>query len=1102
MSAKTIAKTRVLSDEELKTRLPCIVGIGASAGGYEAIRSFFQVMPADSGVAFIIIQHLAADHPSLAAELFARYTQMPVMEASDGLQVLANHVYTSPSDKEINLINGYLCLTPRSEHQQIHLPIDHFFDSLAQDCGARAIGIVFSGGGTDGALGLKSISAHDGIVLVQEPATAEFDGMPRSAIATGVVNYVLPLEQMPAVISGYAHHPYAANDDKSLVPDTNSKTTQSIIKIIHTKRGYDFSGYKRSTLLRRIHRRMGLHSILKQTDYLKMLSKEPKEVDALFRDLLIGVTEFFRDPEAWKTLLRDAITPIVATKLRDEPIRIWIPGCSTGEEAYTMAMVVIDKVRQAKKNCPVQIFATDTNNDALEIGRLGRYPIGIAARISPLRLKRYFSASADREHFLVSDELRAAVVFGTQNMFADPPFGRVDLISCRNVLIYLEPDVQKKVLNIFHFALRKDAYLFLGSAESNGGRDDLFRPCSKRWRIFQREGITPTNTLSLPPRIGDTQIGTTPLPSRNTPQLSQVASITQKLLLDRFSPASVLVNSRYEVLYFCGETDEFLARPRGAPTQDLLAMVREGLRSRVRSALDDAASSHLTVDVFGARMKSGNAFAPVHITITPSFSSELGKLYLVVFRHDLQPSLIPIDKSTQGALVRHLEEELQATRDDLQGTIERYESAVENLKISTEEVVTTNEELRSLNEELESSKEELQSLNEELTTVNQQLETKLREIEVANSDLHNLLTSSDIATVCLDQALRIKWFAPATQRQFNFIASDIGRPISDLSSGMGDSELIAAAHSVLMKKPMADFEFQVENGRWYIRRVLPYTTDSAQIHGVIVTYTDITDIRLAIEANNATRRDLDETVEKTEQMRALSTALALAEERERRSLAKYLHDDLGQIFAVISLKAVAVHKQKMSAPLRLAVEDCTAAIAKANDKLREMAFQLNPPMLDQLEFATALQWLTDEVHRVYALDISIEDDGKPKQLEPAMSATVFRAVRELLTNVSKHAKIEKATIHLIRNDDNTMSLSVNDAGAGFAHDHATGLEARAQLGLISMRERLDLMGGKVAIHSNPGDGTSVVLTVPLISNQAAPDPRQKNKSANKQGIAR
>lgn len=587
------AKTSVGKTNSSNSVITCVAGIGASAGGFEAIRSLLRALPSDSGAAFVIVQHLDPNHPSLAAELFRKFTDMPVSEAINGAQLEANHVYTAPSGKQLTLKGDRFYLTPRSDHGHLHLPIDLFFNSLGENFGKRAIGIILSGSGTDGALGLKRIAFHEGIVLVQEPETAEFNSMPRSAIAAGVANYVLPVEKMPQVITGYAHHPYIVS--KKDIPNAEDLAAiHQLIKIIQMRRGYDFSGYKRSTLLRRVSRRMGLHGILRQAKYVALLNKDVNEVDALFRDLLIGVTEFFRDTDAWKILDSEVISALVKTKVSLDPIRIWIPGCSTGEEAYTMAIAVLERLRIARKKCPVQIFATDTNNDALEIGRLGRYPAGIATRISPLLLKRYFDTTANQEHYMVNRVLRASVVFGVQNIFSDPPFGRVDLISCRNVLIYLESELQKRVLNIFHFALAREGYLFLGSGESNGSRDDLFIPISKKWRIFQRESATRASVPSLPPKIADIHAKSNTVSTQNVPQLNQVAAITQRLILDRFAPASVLINSHYETLYFCGNTEEFLVRPRGAPTQDLLSMVREGLGSRIRAALREAASSHLT----------------------------------------------------------------------------------------------------------------------------------------------------------------------------------------------------------------------------------------------------------------------------------------------------------------------------------------------------------------------------------------------------------------------------------------------------------------------------------------------------------------------------
>ena len=1101
---------------DLHTRPFCVVGVGASTGGQEAINTLLKAMPPDSGVAIVVVQHLLPGHTSLSAELFGANTTMPVLQAVQGLPLQANHVYTAPPDQYVTLHNGCFELTARSSRKSLSFPIDYFFKSLAQEYGEHAVGVVLSGNGHDGTAGVQVLAGESGLVLVQDPETAQADSMPRSAIATELADEVLTLQNIPKTIGDYVKYlqklstAASGKSDKTNLAEatasdgatTDTKAIKNLLKIMLARRGHDFSGYKRKTLLRRVARRMGLHNMDREADYVALLKKDPKEVDALFYDLLIGVTDFFRDPQAWEVLDSEVITPLIAAKKKDDSIRIWVPGCSTGEEPYTMAMLVLDKLRRARKHCLVQIFATDTNQQALETGRLGHYPLSIANRITPQLLRRYFVLAADQQHYAVSDELRSAVVFGNQNLFSDPPFGRVDVISCRNVLIYLSAEVQKNIMHTFHFALRKDGYLFLGNAESNSGRDDLFKPLSSSWRIFQRIGAARFQAFPLPLSGGEVR-NPAGIPALTESPATLAANLAQKLIMERFAPASVLVNSAFEALYFCGSTDEFLLRPAGAPTQDLLAMVREGLRSRLHGGLQQAASKDQPVTISGVLMKVGEVFQAVEITITPAHKTThagaavaLGSCYLVVFELEAQQLTVAESSSAQTVLVRHLEDELQLTRQDLATTTERFEDANERLRISNELVLTSNETLRTLNEELESSKEELQSYNEEITTVNQQLETKIRELEASNADIQNLLTSSDIATVCLDNALRIKWFAPAAQRLFSINSGNIGYPIIDVVMLVGDSQLLLDARSVLAGQAVRDAEFFTINQRCYIRRLIPYKNVNRQIEGVILTYTDITESYFAAQAALVTQRDLDATRERAESMRVLSAALANAEERERRTLAKDLHDDLGQLLSVIALKASMLQKQEMPDALRVVVADCANAVQTANQKMRDIALQLNPPMLDQLGLIPAMQWLADEMHRLYKLDVTIKDDGLPKPMDPAVSATLFRALRELLLNVTKHARVAAAEISTEHNEDNTLTVKVNDAGGGLNPAVIDPHITSKATGLVSIRERMGYLGGEMSIASNPGVGTTVVLKVPLLTPQAPATPSPKPAGTN------
>jgi two-component system, chemotaxis family, CheB/CheR fusion protein len=762
---------------EVATRAgPCIVGVGASAGGLAAIRELLGAMPADSGMAFVVIQHLDPERKSLSSELLGKCTSMPVTQAEDGIRVAPDRVYTNPPDKYLSLADGKLRLARLPQPRQQRLPIDHFFRSLGEDQHERAIGIVLSGSGADGAFGIRTIVENGGMVIAQQPETAQFDGIPHSAIQTGLVSAVLPIAKMPQALIAYAGHPYAAGARLFAgPPGSDAASLGRIMEHVRSRSGFDFAGYKLGTLQRRIQRRMGLRGIKRAADYARVVKAEPPEGDALFKDLLIGVTEFFRDPAAWSALDTEAIKPLVAGKTPGEPIRVWVAGAATGEEAYSIAMLLDERLEEAGKKCTVQIFATDTNEDALAIARNAVYPAGIAARVSAERLRRFFVEKKDDHHYRVQDALRQQVVFAPHNLLRDPAYSKMDLVSCRNLLIYLEPELQRKVVVMMHFALRSGGYLFLGAAESVATHEDLFAPVSKKWRIFRRLDAIPREPIALPIAAGKYGAAAGHAPAEAMLRTVEAAPLVQRLLVDRFAPAAVLTNARFDALYFCGPTDRFLVQPKGEPTQNLLALAREGLRSRLRSAINEAQATGSTVVITDAQVRRANAFEPVKLTVVPAMRiRDQGELLLAVFEDTPKPAAAKLDGDAAAArIVQHLEEELKATKEDLQSTIERHAGSV----ASHEEVVAANEELQSMNEELESSKEELQSLNEELNTVNQQLQSKIAELETAESNLNNLLESSEIATVCLDRNFRIKWFSPGAGALFGLVASDVGRRV-------------------------------------------------------------------------------------------------------------------------------------------------------------------------------------------------------------------------------------------------------------------------------------------------------------------------------------
>ncbi len=1047
-------------------------------------------MPPDGGIAFIVVQHLDPGHKSLASELLGRCTAMPVAQAEEGVRVEPGHVYTNPPDRYVLIRRGTLHLEAPAERRDRRLPIDRFFNALGEDQHEKAVGIILSGSGADGAVGLRSIVREGGLVIVQQPETAQFDGMPKSAINTGLASAVLPVAQMPKVLVDYARHPYAEGAALFAGPQgSEAAALDRIMQVLHSGHRFNFAGYKRATVQRRILRRMGLRGIENVAEYAAVLAAEPREADALFKDLLIGVTEFFRDPAAWEALDAEAVVPLVDSKMAGEPVRAWVAGAATGEEAYSLAMLLTERLEHAGKKCPLHVFATDTNEQALAVARAGRYPAGIAAQVSAERLRRFFGETADDHHFQARKELRESVVFGAHNLLGDPPYSKMDLVTCRNLLIYLEPEIQKKIVFLLHFALRPGGYLFLGPAETVGKHEDLFEPVSKRWRIFRRIGATPHELIERLASEGADHASAARDAPPAPPGATDTGTRVQRLIVDRFAPAAVLTNHHFEALYFCGPTDRFLAQPKGGPTRDLLSLSREGLRSRLRGAIREAEKAGSSVVVTDAEVRRGDAFAPVKLTVVPAGpASDPRGLLLVVFEDAPESAPVALDRRVAAArLVKRLEEELRATKEDLNSIIERLQITVEELTSANEDVVTVNEELQSANEELESSKEELQSLNEELNTVNQQLQDKVGELENANSDLKNLLESNDIATLCLDSKFRIKWFSPAARMLFDLVPTDVGRSITAFAPKLSDGLLLADARRAIEGRKPVEVEVRSSAQRWYVRRTLPYRTTDRSVDGVVITFTDITEIRrrtvAELEARAALAESLEQKVKaRIQALRAGLFKLAISEERERRAIGMEVHDELCQPLAVASIRLAALPGTPADGqPLRALSE----LVEKADRAARSLMYRISPPVLFDLGLTPALEWLAEEMKRTYGLTVSVVESGDivPAQIDETVRSVLFRCVRELLVNVAKHANVRAAEVSISRDGDR-LAVSVTDAGAGFDPALVAPTRSKERFGLVSVRERIGFVGGTFAIDANPGDGTVATLVVPMTKPRA------------------
>ena len=833
-----------------------IVGIGASAGGIEALTRFLKAMPADSGMGFVVVLHLDPSHESQLAHVLASSTAMEVVDVADGMPVLPNRVHVIVPDRYLTVRGGALRLSEPTEAHGHRYPVDILFESLAEDQHERAIGIILSGTGTNGTHGLQALKAEGGLVLVQDPATARFDGMPGSAISAGMADQVLAPEEMPAVLLRYLRHGYIADPQALATAPDGAPGLDALLGILHAQSGHAFTGYKPETLVRRVHRRMGLANLDDLGSYTDAVRADPAEQKALARDLMISVTGFFRDPEAWQALDEAVIAPLVALRAADQPIRIWVPCCATGEEAYTVAMLVAERAAAAGKRFDLKIFATDPQDENLNAARSGVYPSAAVEAIPPALLERYFTKLDGSCE--VKKELRASVVFAPQNLLRDPPFSRMDLITCRNFLIYLKPEAQGRTLRLFHFALREQAHLLLGSSESVGRLDDLFDIVSKKWRIYRRIGPTRHDIIDFPvhyaadsaARAQAKAAGTAPQPPAG------IADLARRALLQRYAPASVLIDRRGRALYFHGQTGPYLEPPPGEPTRDLVAMAREGLRAQLRGAVRQAAAEGQEV-VFHARLRRDGAARAVVVTVCPVNAPDGAEgLLLVSFAEQAEPP--PADRvadagGEDGRSLRAVEEELRATRAELSSTIEQMEGANEELKASNEEITSMNEELQSTNEELDTSREELQSYNEELHTINNQLQHKVRELEDATNDLNNLLSGTEIATIFLDSTLRIKWFSETSVELLDLLSADIGRPLSTFALKVADENLLRDAQAVLERLLPIEAEVRSAAGRWYLRRLLPYRTQDHGVDGVVLTFIDITERRAAAEAVNEAR---------------------------------------------------------------------------------------------------------------------------------------------------------------------------------------------------------------------------------------------------------
>src|SRR5215213_2387968 len=1015
-----------------------VVGIGASAGGLNALQEFFSALPSDTGLSYVVITHLHPEHESHLAELLQTHTNMPVRQVTGLVPVEKDHVYVIPPNNRLVMEDGHIDLSEFNEPRGQRAPIDYFFRSLARGH-PNSVGIILSGGGTDGAVGVKAIKEEGGLLLVQHPDEAEYNSMPNAAIATGLADIVLPVRQLAErLIELIQFHPPLPLEAEYL-SEKQSEAVRRIIAHVHARTGHDFSQYKRSTLLRRLQRRMQIQGVSSVDAYLDHLRQDPSEASALFNDILIGVTSFFRDRKAWEKLAEHVIPEILKDKGPNDAVRTWTIGCSTGEEAYGLAILLFEAFDELGVRPQVQVFASDLDENSIRFAREGLYPAAIEADVSAERLERFFTREDD--HYRVRRELRDVVLFTHHSVLRDAPFSRLDLITCRNLLIYLEREVQNNVYDIFHYALKSGGYLFLGNSESVESVSDLFQTVDKTGHIYRTKpwNKEQPHIPSLPTSFG-------PMSYRGhavQPQVSRMYSSTESpsltgnhyKALETLAPPSILIDENYAVLNVSEKAGRYLVQPHGPLTSDVLKLIRPELQLELRSALFRAFEKDQAMLTQPVPVQFNGHPHPVILSVIPrSKATEDLKIYekqaLLFFledeRNDFPIKAQEQTESTSNELVGQLENEVRHLRQQLQASMEEYESSSEELKASNEELQSINEEYRSATEELETSKEELQSVNEELQTVNSELKTKLEEVSRSHSDLENLMSSTEIAMLFLDRELRIRHYTPGMRELFNIMPSDRGRPIRHLTHTLRYSQFFEDAEGVLRTLVPIEREVQGEAGGWFLLRMRPYRTLEDRIEGVIFTFVEITRLKQAEEQLvelNATLeqriqdriQDVNVSKEKIERTRDLFYALfdtnPIPTVLVRQADEVFLHANIEFLnyFQVQSDEVIGHSASEFSLDLGLRepMHDELRTQLQMNSQARNIEFEINHPAGESRIILASIQFLMlDEIDTLIVTFIDITERVQAE-----------RQIRALAAELTGTEQAERHRLSQILHDD-------------------------------------------------------------------------------------
>jgi two-component system CheB/CheR fusion protein len=1168
-----------------------VVGVGASAGGLEAFQQLLSHLSASSGMAIVFVQHLAPRHESMLTELLSRGTKIPVQEVKEGMKVAPDNIYVIPPNSNMKISDGVLHLMPRRETDLQHMPIDSFLTSLAEDRKGKAIGVILSGTASDGTLGLKAIKAEGGITFAQDEKTAKYDSMPRSAIAAGCVDFILPPESIAKELARIGRHPYLIETLSPEADETLAAGEDEINQVLALVRGAshdDFTWYKKNTIKRRIKRRMVLQKMDKLAQYLRYLRGNSQELQELYQDFLIHVTGFFRDREVYHALKKKVLPVLLKNRPADSALRFWVPGCSTGEEAYSIAICALEFLGAAKSNIPLQIFGTDISEEAIEKARTGSYPESITADVTPERLRRFFAAGPGG--YRIAKSIREMCIFARHNVIQDPPFSRMDVISCRNLLIYLEAAAQKRVIPTFGYALRSPGFLILGPSENLSGFSELFASVDKKFKVYAK---IPSCFVRVGkdwiPRIAWEKAQPVKRSVQATPAFD-VQKEVEHLLLTEYGPPGVVVTGDLGILQFIGRMGSFLEPAPGQASLNLAKLTQGNLSLDISSIIHAAKKQDGPVIREGVRIKSNGRYRTITLEVVPIKGGSARESYfLVLFREEgpdgqRKPVLIEAKgarRKGEEAEVRRLTKELEYTRAHVQSIMEEQEATNEELRSANEEIQSSNEELQSTNEELETAKEELQSSNEELTTLNEELQNRNTELSMLNNDLNNLVNNINIPVVMLSRDRRVRRYTPLAEKVLNLIPTDIGRPITDLKPNIDIPNLESLVAESVDTMSLNELEVQDRYGHWYSLRIRPYKTAENVIEGAVLTLMDIDalkaevkELRVYAEAIVETVReplivldgnlrlvttnaafyetfktskeetegrfiyslgddqwnipalrellerilpaqtafegfevkhkfpnigertmllngrqirtrqggaplillaieDITDRKKADEALRALPAQLVESQEAERQRIARELHDGTGQTMAALSLNLSVLDGKAdcLDDRGRAALSDSLNLASQVSEELRSMAYVLHPPALDEMGLDGALRWYVGTFMKRTGLEVELIVPRRLPPLHETTRLTAFRLVQEALTNVHRHSGSKTAKV-VVSRADSELSLEVIDAGSGIPPGHVKGL------GLMSMRERVAQLGGRLEINSG-GGGTSIKAVLPI-----------------------